>query len=367
MVLVPVATLVVLSLTNPAEGKTSARTALATMAAAMLGLLAIRALLPDEVIWPNSEVMRRCRWLVRHLESKPGWESTPVVILTGSSATMYGLDPERIEHRLAEAGRYATVLPLSMSGATLHERRYMLQNFIRLLGREGRQHLKSADLIVLNEVFDAYDHNPLYRMEKEAFSQRLIQFLNPENAAKAWEAYTLQLSTEPDLPKWSVASSFVRHALLNIFAVGAAAEMEWPRGKKKKTGPFFALDGHKGNFDYAQTCSAFEDAAQHPERGTVRLPFSQGVLSLTHLLEPLRSYRYRQGFYALPTLEPVRRNYAQDLRQAVGPSTAFIGPASRADLEPMLSEDVWYDGVHPTGKGAELFSDWFASKLVGIL
>lgn len=367
MVLLPVVALVALSLAVPARGASSVGSTLLAMGAALLALAVVRLLVSDEAIWPNSEVMRRGRWLARHLEERTDWASSPVVLLTGSSTTMFGLDPERIEHRLAEAGTPATVLSFSISGATLHERRYMLQSFLRMLDDETRRKLRMAHVVVLQEVFDAYDENPLYRMENEAFSQRLIQFLNPENAWKAWQAYALQRRNDSSLPRWPMALLLARHSLLNIFAVGALSDMEWPGGKRKATIPFFALEGHKQNFNYRKTVELLQRSADSAAGQNLTLPFPQAKLSLGQMLEPLRSYPHRVGVYALPMLEPHRMAYAKDLRRLSDGSMPFLGPPSDAELGAMLSAECWFDGVHPTGKGAELFSDWFAGQLISVL
>lgn len=367
MVLAPVVVLVALSLAVPASGALSVRSTLLAVGAALMVLAGGRMLVPDEALWPNSEVMRRCRWLARHLEKRADWTSSPVVLLTGSSTTMFGLDTKRVERRLAEAGAPATVLSFSISGATLAERRYMLRSFFEMLNDETRRKLRMADVIVLQEVFDAYDENPLYRMEKEAFSQRLIQFLNPENARKAWQAYALQCQADPGLPRWSMALLLARHSLLNVFSIGAFSDMEWPGRKRKTTAPFFALEGHKQNFDYRETVELLQQPTVSTTRKNSTLPFPQAKLSFGQMLEPLQAYPHHVGFYALPMLEPGRTAYAEELRRLSDGSIPFLGPPSDAELGTMLSAECWFDGVHPTGKGAELFSDWFAGKLIPIL
>lgn len=367
MVLVPVVALVALSLAVPAGGALSVRSAFLAVGVALLVLAGGRLLVFDEVIWPNSEVMRRCRWLARHLEMKKDWASSPVVLLTGSSTTMFGLDPERIERRLSEAGVPATVLSFSISGATLPERRYMLQSFLGMLNNETRRKLRTVPLVVLQEVFDSYDENPLYRVEKEAFSQRLIQFLNPENAWKAWQAHVLQCRGDSSLSAWPMALLLARHSLLNIFAVGSLSDMEWPGGKRRVTAPFFALEGHKQTFNYRETIGLLQQSADSITKQNSTLPLPQAKLSLAQMLEPLQTYPHHVGFYALPMLESHRVAYAKDLRRLTGAAVPFLGPPSDAELRDMLSAEFWFDGVHPTGKGAELFSDWFAKNLIPIL
>lgn len=364
-VLVPVAALLALALARPAAGTASVRIAMVSVFGALLALALVRSMLPEYCVWPDSEVTRRGRWLANHLRETKGWEDSPVIILTGSSATMFGLDSERIERRLAEAGKPATILSFSMSGATLHERRYMLQSFFELLDAGTRRKLAAADVIVLGEVFDAYDKDPLYRVDKESFSERLIQFLSVGNSWKAWQAYLRQREAEPDLPLCAPASLLARHALLNVFAVGALSDVQQDGLKSRKTKPFFALEGKKENFDYGRAVRSLDETAR-PAQKDFSLPFPQAKLSLQQMLEPLRSYPHRLGFYCLPTLEPHRTAYAAALRNSL-PESIFLGPPSRSELEPMLAGDCWFDGVHPTGKGSGFFSDWFADQLYKIL
>ena len=243
----------------------------------------------------------------------------------------------------------------------------MLQSFLGMLDDETRRKLSTAHIVVLQEVFDSYDENPLYRVEKEAFSQRLIQFLHPENAWKAWRAHALQCRGDSNLSEWPMALLLARHSLLNIFAVGSLSDMEWPRGKRRVTAPFFALEGHKQAFNYQETVGLLQQSADPTTIQNLIAPFPQAKLSFAQMLEPLQIYPHHVGFYALPMLELHRTAYAKDLRRLTGGSTPFLGPPSDAELQDMLSAEFWFDGVHPTGAGAALFSDWFAKNLISIL
>lgn len=364
MVFVPVLALVALSLVAFGRRKPSVRGATGVAVLVFSALVCLRSVLPDETVWPDSEVSRRARWLVRHLEARPDWEKQPVVMIAGSSATLFGLDPERIEKLLAERGCPATVLSFCMAGETHYERRYMIRSFLERLGAEGRQKLAAADVTFLSEVFDAYDENPLYRIDKEAFSERAIQFLNPENAWKAWKAYSVQAADYAKWQRWSVATTLARHALLNRFAVGAFSNMRWPGGKKSGAGPFSALDGRKESFDYNEALEHWHKAGDIPGDAADNFaPFPQWEVAFGHLLEPLQPYIDRQGFYALPTIEPARASYSRAFAQRMRERSVVIGPPSADELSRLLSEEYWFDGVHPTGKGAELFSYWFADQV----
>lgn len=55
-----------------------------------------------------------------------------------------------------------TLLKFSLPGANHFERLFMMQVFLQELGKIPRDELKQAPAILLSEVFDAYDQNPIY-------------------------------------------------------------------------------------------------------------------------------------------------------------------------------------------------------------
>ena len=82
---------------------------------------------------------------------------------------------------------------------------------------------------------------------------------------------------------------------------------------------------------------------------------------LQHQLEPVVSF---MGFYALPTIEPQRRVYQLAFSQKLPPNTTMLGPASLDVMQSLLKEEYWFDGVHPQGSGAILFTEWLAQEIV---
>lgn len=364
-VLVPVAVLVLLSLVAWGRSAPSLLGFGLAVFCAFAGLAAARSFLPDEFFWPNSPVAQRARWAVRHLAKDPGWESRPVFILLGSSATNFGLDHEMLEKLLAERGTPATVISFAMIGQTHLERRYALETFLRLLGEEGRAKLASAKVTLLHEIFDAYDRHPLYRFEKEAFTERYIQFLNPANACRGWKAYEAQLASEPQLPRWSVAALLAHHALLNQFAVGSFSDMKWPGERKRIDRTFLALERPETGFDYARTVEVWKNSPPRSERvADASMPYEQWSRSIDDINEVMLPYADEVGFFALPVLEPARAHYAEDFALALDdPQSPVWYVPSAEDMEGLMSGELWFDAVHPTAAGAVKFTEIFARCL----
>ena len=218
--------------------------------------------------------------------------------------------------------------------------------------------MESAHVIFLNEVFDAYDQEPLYRFEKEAFTERTINFLNPVNAWKAWQAHRA-VGEGASLAPVQAASLLAQHALLNQLATGVFSNMKWPGGKRGRSPSFGTLPEPKLGFDFEQAARLWRDAGSRAM--TNALP--QANLSRQHLAEPLARYVDRSGHYALPTIESSRAAYAASFAANVGLDEIIAGPPSREEVEPLLRQELWYDGAHPAGEGAKYFTAWLAEEL----
>ncbi len=363
LVLIPVAFLLLLSLVRFSQRGPSLVRAVAVCVAVFGGFLLLRSTVPDERIWPNSEVARRNRWLKNHLLKTQDWELRPVIILSGSSATYYGIDTLQLEKDLDELGTPATVLSFSMPGNTHPERQYMLESFLDGLPSEERRKLQQADVLFLGEVFDEYDRHPLYRFSKEAFTERAILFLSPKIAVRAWEAYAKQLN--PDLPRIETMSLLFQHVLLNRFCAGAFAGMR-PTIKVRKTPPFFPLEGSKEKFNYEKALQSMKSTPeiQSPVSG---IPFPQWIISNSHLRHTMAPYMDHHGFYCLPVLESHRAAYQTAFLASQKPDVPLVGPADARESEALHRKDFWFDGVHPTGRGAGEVTRWFASRLAQIL
>jgi hypothetical protein len=328
----------------------------------------VRSFLPDEFFWPNSPVEQRARWAARHLKKKTGWEKHPVFILLGSSATNFSIDHELLECILAEKGTPATVLSFAMIGQTHLERRYAVEAFLRQIGGEGRRKLASARVALMHEIFDAYDRNPLYRFEKEAFTERYIQFLNPANAWRGWKAYEAQLASEPQSPRWSVAALLSHHALLNQFAVGSFSDMKWPGERKRIDRTFLALEQPEAGFDFQKAAAAWQTGIRSSDRiPDHTLPYEQWSRSMQDIFQVMEPYADEIGFYSLPVLEQARADYAEDFALALDdPQSPVLPLPTKEEVAHLLSGELWFDEVHPTASGARKFTEWFAGRVASM-
>lgn len=347
--------------------KTPVRFVVALILVAMVfgTFLIARSLISDDAIWPGSEVARRNRWIHNHLKKTEAWETRPVIFLVGSSATNYGIDPLRLEKELQSSGINATVLSFCMPGDNHYERIYMLRQFLGLLSEADKKKLRRTTVFFLGEIFDSYDKDPVYRMEKDAFSERSIKYLNPQSSWQSWHAYRTTQEANGALESFDTGWLLLQHALLNRFAVGTFSSMNLSPMRKRKTPPFFPLEGVKSSFDAGLAIQKIRKY-QPPAASLASLPAPWALMNRDYrdLMDP---YVDNYGFYALPMLEPARISYAHSFARAVPSDHLVFGPPTPGELEAMLASENWFDGVHPTGLGAEKFTLWLANQLTKVL
>jgi hypothetical protein len=209
-------------------------------------------------------------------------------------------------------------------------------------------------VLFLAEVFDDYDRNPLYRFSKEAFTERVILFLNPSTALRAWEAYAKQLENEPGLPRYETMGLLFQHVLLNRFSTGAFASMR-PTVRLRKTPPFFPLDGSKDTFNYEEAVRNM-DRLLDGSHSISGLPFPQWRISDNQLRKAIAPYVDYHGFYCLPVLEPARADYQNSFLASQSPDIPIVRPPNAKELKSLQQKDYWLDGVHPTGSPRALLT-----------
>lgn len=323
--------------------------------------LGVRALVPDETLFFASEVSRRVRAQIE--EFRKG-EARDFVVVEGSSVAAYGSNPVVLQDELRRGGMDVGVLQFSAQGANHFERAFFLEAFWRGLSSPERDRLQKGRVVLLREVFDAYDNEPLYLFRKDSYTERAKVYMSPRYAWAAWEAFLNGLPQclplrERLKRQWEMGGLLVERILLNRFGAGACSGMEW-RARKRKTGAFFALEGVKEKFDYEAAVGGMENWGDG-FKPLESLP--RGWIAAREFFDQSTGgWIDSEAFYAMPALEGHRRNYQLGFRHALG--GPMMGPPDSGKMRDFLDKNFWFDGVHPTGKGAEAFSSWLAGELI---
>ena len=322
--------------------------------------LGIRAMLPDETVFFASEVARRVRGQVAEFQKS---NARDFLVVEGSSVAAHGCDPKVLREEMAKKGEDACVLQFSAQGANHFERAFLMEAFLRRLAPGERERLGSGRVVVLREVFDAYDRDPLYLFAKDSYTERAKVYMSPEYAWAAWRAFLAGMpSGISEMEKWrrglEMGGVVLDRLLLNRFAAGALSGMD-ARARKRRTGAFFPLQGVKEKFDFAAAAAATVEWKDDSVE-TDGLP--PGWLAGREFFHArTKSWVDEEVFFAMPSLESHRRDYQLGFKRSF--EGLMVGPPSREDLELFLNKDYWFDGVHPTGAGALLFTKWLAEQL----
>ena len=368
LVLIPVAALVLVSSVRFSGNRIPVWPCALAASGVLALFLCLRGIIPDEQVFIGSEAARRIRAQVRDLQKKPNWWEKDILIVEGSSIATYGIDNREVEAALAARGWDPVVLEFALPAANHFERTFLLEAFFRSLSRADREKIRKARVVLLKEVFDIYDRNPLCLFEKEEYQERGKVYMNPSNALQAWRAYASSLPEKTPLLErasglFQYGTLIGERLLMNRFGAGAFSDMR-PDVRKKRSPAFHTLTGAKPYFHYDRMLKEIGDAS-----GTERLE--------TWIAQPpgwLACFRHEKlilgedidavAFFAMPALESYRVCYQREFSRALPEGTVMIGPPSPDQLQPFLRKEYWFDGVHPTKEGAAEFSRWFAGELL---
>lgn len=357
LVLIPVGALVLLSSLRFDAARGSGWICGMAVGVVFCLFLGLRSMIPDEVVFFASEVSRRVRGQVEEFR-KSG--ARDFIVVEGSSVTAYGINPVVIRDELKRRGLDLGVLQFSAQGANHFERAFFLEAFWRGLTASERDRFREGRVVLLREIFDAYDNEPLYLFEKDSYTERAKVYMSPGYAVAAWEAFLDGLPEGmPAAERWrrevEMGALLVERVLLNRFGAGALSGMDW-RARKRKTGAFFALEGEKGNFDYVAAVSGME-AWTDSQGSAFEIP--RGWRKCRDFLqERTAGWVDSEAFFAMPTLEGNRRVYQMGFKKSQ--EGLVLGPPDRAGMKEFVGKEFWFDGVHPKRAGAERFSKWLA-------
>ena len=247
LVLIPAAVLVLVSSVRFSGNRIPVWPCAMTVCGVLALFLCLRGMVPDERVFIGSDAARRIRAQVQDLLKKPKWWEKDILIVEGSSIATYGINNREVESALAAHGWDPVVLEFALPAANHFERAFLVEAFFRNLPRADREKIRKTRVVLLKEVFDIYDHNPLCLFNKEEYQERAKVYMNPSNAMKAWMAYAASLPGE--MPLWERASGLFQcgtliggRLLMNRFGAGALSEMR-PNDWKRRSPAFHTLSG----------------------------------------------------------------------------------------------------------------------------
>ncbi|MFZ4778378.1 MAG: hypothetical protein ACOYM3_23660 [Terrimicrobiaceae bacterium] len=368
LVLVPVAALVLVSSVRFSGHRIPAWPCVLAAGGVLALFLCLRAMVPDEQVFIGSDAARRVRAQVRDLQKKPNWWEKDVLIVEGSSIATYGIDNREVEAALAARGWDPVVLEFALPAANHFERTFLIEAFFRSLPRADRDKIRAARVVLLKEVFDLYDRNPLCLFDKEEYQERAKVYMNPSNALQSWKAYAASLPQS--MPFGERASDLFlsgvligERLLMNRFGAGALSDMK-PVSWKKRTQAFHALSGTTPGFSYDAAVNSINDTSDL-ESTLPWTGFPPGWLAcFRHEKQTLGDDVDAVAFFAMPALEPKRLSYQMGFSKGLPDGATMIGPPTSSQLQPFLKKGYWFDRAHPTGPGATEFSRWLAGELL---
>ena len=354
LVIIPVLALLGLQLVSLGGKRPSLKRAAGVWITGLLLFAVGRTLVPEELLFRDSEVVRRVQSQLRHLRKEKNWPDRPIIILEGSSLSLVGINGEALEKALHKAGRDAIVLQFNLAGGNHVERLHLLKLFFDSLTEKEREKFRSAQVIMLSEVMRRYDEHPLIFLTKDEYADRARVYLNPENTWTAWQLHSNDASPEKDtLP------ILVENAFANIFAIGTFSDMKIP-GRIRGIGGYFPLKSVDPNFDLER---AWESVNIESKPATTKHPFPWWNRYYEKLRTNFDGMIDHAAFYALPTMDCEERSYQATFQTHRPSQNIMLQPDSEV-YQSMNQDGVWFDSFHVREKGANMTTEWLAREII---
>lgn len=338
------------------------RLVFAFIMAGTVSTLALRHLLVNAGWVPDTEVSRLIKYVAPRLDAALADPSTSLVILlNGSSLSHRGVDGRRLEDALSERLRVrVAVAQLSIPGSNHLERDLILRRLTKALSANGKKKLATMPVLVLWEVHQGYDANPLAHFDRNQGTARAFDHLDVRNGFY-WARLVAQTSASARKDALIWAPEVVRHMAISAAGVGA---FEWHTPRSD----LIELEG----FVQARQrlVPKVADLAHNVEK--MKLEPEQVIPAYvdTHLipryLARLASQRKSVIFFSPPTRVVWQMAYVNQFCEQ-RPLSVCVGFANRNLLRSLDDRRYWFDGSHLSVEGAVVYTDWLAPVLASAI
>ena len=280
-----------------------------------------------------------------------------LIIIEGSSQTELGIDAPAIESQLRSAGYDVTVIELAGAGGNHLERFSLLSRFAAEMRRQGLA--ASANTRLLLEVAPEYDGNPTIFFMTNKDTLRGYHFSSFGNF---WFAVqSLQIINGSLMRNRTALATLLHNAVVSSLDVGLVLQMQ-RFDDLEPIPPFAPKDQPEPDFEfkaYAADKYTRKPAAPLEARWIRFTRYRTGRIS--SLFDGSIT---ETDYFSVPTVDYDKQmRYVRSFCRWRGASPCIdaTDPALYGSLD---SADDYFNTVHLSGKGAEIYSRYFAEQLI---
>jgi hypothetical protein len=207
----------------------------------------------------------------------------------------------------------------------------------------------------LLEAHEGYDHEPLAQLDKNQDTARAFHYVTPANAWFAFQAQTSAGVRASPVSGWRWG--LIRHMLVNAFNVGVANRLvasevieDWD-GELSRSRRRFRYNGH------------LKDVIAEAARPGADVPVPQWLFDIREAR--LKSLWRREitswVYFGVPATHVEQQRYLRSFCKA----TKLPCIAPDVELTTALDKSMyWKDKGHVGPKGAKVYTEWLARRLV---
>lgn len=327
----------------------------------VLGVVAIGLWIAPPRYLPSGSGSRVAVTLAQDLGEALSDPAKPhIVFLDGGSYSARGVDPARMEARLAsKTGRAYRVVALALPGANQTERRVLLEDALSLLSPEQRAALHEARVTLLLEIHEQYDRYPLQQLVENPRSDRAYGYLRPSTIWHLRHKGFEQRREEDRIP---LIRDVISLGAVNAVNAGIATRVD-PVGKVQRASAFIGLRRADDSFRFKGLNKVIAEARKPP--ADIDFPVRNIADRRRHIVESFDARAARVVYFSVPSTTVDHVRYAKAFcRDQAPPGAACIDHANRWLLRRLNHRKYWFDAGHLLEQGAAQYTRWLTDRLI---
>lgn len=288
-------------------------------------------------------------------------ESPHFLILDGGSYSVRGINDVMLEERLSqEMGSPFEVLAISIAGGNQLERWTVLKRAMALLDAGERERFAAAQKTLLFEIHAQYDRYPLRQFLENPRSDRAYAYVGLDVLRQALRADHGDMDRDARMKEWAHAASI---ATINFMNIGRATRVV-PADKMERGNGYSPLDRPANGYQFEGTKAA-RQSLKKPAMAVDRVPW-RNVELRRERYETLLGQKPDIVYFSVPTPRASDLRYVRGFCEGIAEAPC-VTHAHWGLLDRLDHAYLWYDSGHLQGRGADVYTRWFAARLADAL
>jgi hypothetical protein len=308
---------------------------------------------------PDSDASRLLKSTQQRRERARSDPDTDLLVLVnGGSLSMRGLDGRRLQVGLTRALKLrVSVVQLSLAGANHLEREAILRRIRATLNRDQVERLRQLPVIVLWEVHDGYDMDPLSQFDENLGTARAYGYMDWRTAL-VWGRVVVSSGSRLRESAIHDTPEVLRHVAISSLGIGA---LRW-RVPQSSLAPMRGYVPKSDGSERDRVVGLQLNVERSQRFKPPSVPAYVDEILIPRYMSYIDGRRRNVIFFSPPSRHLMRMAYVQSFCRSHYRQVC-IHYTNRELLRRLSHKRYWLDGSHLTGVGARLYTRWVTQVL----